>query len=168
MGEIYIRPASPSTLDAIERLEASPGGPHLKLYRAVIEQDIRMLSEREDETEAEDDVSEDVDPREKIDIGKHPIEYYIYEVWARKYKGLVRYWIFSARYSMEDGDAERWYNEEATRAEAIAHVAEASNYEDAEDFKEADSPLDWSSKAPGEEIAFPSEAEILEYLDENE
>jgi len=107
MKETYIRPTSPTTFSAIERVGAAPDGPHLKIFRAVIEQDIRLLSKAEDETEAkaeaerdnneaEEDENEDADPRKCVDIGQHPIEYYIYEVCAQKYKRSVRYWIFFA------------------------------------------------------------------------
>lgn len=212
MQQIYIRSPSPSDLNAIERLEASPGDPHLRIYRAVIKQDIRKLSEHEDEIEdadngrEEDDDGEgaeadkedeqecddgddkeeddeedneeeneekydedddDVDPREKIDIGKHPIEYYVYEVLVQKHGDSISYFIFSAKYSMEDGDAEHWCNDVATREEAIAHVVEALSYEDAESPEE-ESELDWTSKAAGEEIPFPSEDELIDYWDENE
>lgn len=153
-----IRPASPSTLHAIERLDADPDSPHLRIYRAVIKQDIRKLSPLEDETEdCEDKEDDGTDPREKIGIGKHPIEYYVYEVLAQKHEGSVRYFIFSAEYSMEDGDSKRWCEEEATRAEAIEHVAEASSWEDAEEMVE-----------DPEGFKFPTEDEILGWLDEDE
>ena len=64
MQEIYIRSPSPSDLNAIERLEASPGDPHLRIYRAVIKQDIRELSEHEDEIEDADNGREQDDEGE--------------------------------------------------------------------------------------------------------
>jgi hypothetical protein len=82
--------------------------------------------EDKDEDEDEDDNGEDIDedndgddgidPRNKIDIGRHPIEFRIYEVWAQKDRGSVKYWIYSADYIMEDGDSKPDCNEEATRA----------------------------------------------------
>lgn len=54
-----IRPASPSTLHAIERLDLNPDSPHLRIHRAVIKQDIRKLSPFEDETEVCEDKEDD-------------------------------------------------------------------------------------------------------------
>jgi hypothetical protein len=190
MKETYIRPTSPTTFRAIERVGAAPDGPHLKIFRAVIEQDIRLLSKAEDEieaeaeadeeaeeekeaeedeteaekdkNEAEEDENEDADPRKCVDIGQHPIEYYIYEVWAHKHKRSVTYWIFSAEWSMEDGDYKRWRDEPVTRDEAIEHVAEAFGYEDKDDIDVEPGAFDWSSEA-----AFPADSDILEYLVEN-
>jgi hypothetical protein len=134
----------------------------------------------EDEDEDEDDNGEDIDedndgddgidPRNKIDIGRHPIEFRIYEVWAQKDRGSVKYWIYSADYIMEDGDSKPDCNEEATRAEAIAHVVEANDYEDPEEWQENRIELEWLSKgADGERnVDFPQEDDILEYWDENE
>ena len=59
---------------------------------------------------------EDGEEEEEVDIGMHPIEFYIYEVWAQKHKKSVFYWIYSVKYSMEDGGVERWCDEQANRA----------------------------------------------------
>jgi hypothetical protein len=169
MEEETYQPASPSTRDAIDRLSADMEGPHLRLYRAVIEEDIRLQKKlgEESENESEDD---GINPRKKIDLGRHLIEFHIYEVWAKKDGDTVKYWIFSADYIMDDGSLVSSCNEEATRAEAIAHVVEASSYEEAEDVDVDHVELDWSSKdEDGNKIAdFPEECDILESLEENE
>jgi hypothetical protein len=53
MKKIHHRSPSRSDLYAIERLESSPEGPHLRICRVVIKQDIQKLSNQEDETENE-------------------------------------------------------------------------------------------------------------------
>ena len=181
MEEENYQPVSPSTRDAIDRLSADTEGPHLRLYRAVIEEDIRLQEKLGEESKDEaDDNEEDggdngeeddgIDPRKKIDLGRHPIEFHIYEVWAKKDGDTVKYWIFSADYIMDDGSLVSGCNEEATRAEAIAHVLEASSYEEAEDVDVDLIELNWSSKdEDGNKIAdFPEECDILESLEENE
>jgi hypothetical protein len=40
MEEDYNRPTSPATMNAIEYLSADTDGPHLRLYRAVVKEDI--------------------------------------------------------------------------------------------------------------------------------
>jgi len=73
---------------------------------------------------------------------------------------------------VQDGDSTTFVNEEATRAEAIEHVQEATRYEDeeVEDIKEYRIDLSWSSRdADGNEtIDFPEDDEVLEYLVEEE
>jgi hypothetical protein len=71
---------------------------------------------------------------------------------------------------MEDGDSKPGCNEEATRAEAIAHVVEANSYEDPAGFEESCIELEWLSRgSDGErDVYFPEEHDILEDWDENE
>jgi hypothetical protein len=52
---------------------------------------------------------------------------------------------------MEDGDSKPRCIEEATRAEAIAHVVKANSYEDPKGFEEKCIELEWLSRgADGE------------------
>jgi hypothetical protein len=173
-------------LRAIERLESSPDGPHLRIYRDVIKQDISKLSEPEDEAENGDKNNEqgeeeggeeegegegegegEEEEDDGTDNGMHPIVFYIYEVWAQKHKKSVFYWIYSVKYSMEDGGVERWCDEQANRTEAIAHVVEARSYEKADNIDQK-SDFDWIYKAADEEIGFPTEDDILNYMRVNE
>lgn len=73
MKETYIRPTSPTTFSAIERVGAAPDGPHLKIFRAVVEQDIRLLSKGDDEAEAEAEEEEE-DEEEDEEDGKEAKE----------------------------------------------------------------------------------------------
>lgn len=191
MEEDPFRRTSPTTTDAIKRLSADLEGPYARLYRAMIEEDIRLRSKEDDDGDGEDegddeadnpdrdegededeDREEDIDPRKRIELGRDPIEYHIYEVCAQRDGDLVRYWIYSADYIVEDGDSANIVNEEATRAEAIAHVQEACSYEDknVEDMKEDRISLSWNSRdANGDKtIDFPEDDEVLEYLLEEE
>jgi hypothetical protein len=77
--------ACPITKAALENLSSDSEGPRTRLYRAVIGEDIRFRPDDEakddgDEDEEdkdkdgdENDEEEDVDPRSKIDLGRHPM-----------------------------------------------------------------------------------------------
>jgi hypothetical protein len=90
-------------MHTIERLGASTDGHHVRVYRAVIKEDIRFARKSEDEVENDEDNDEDfndedvdddddgMDSRKKIDIDRHPIEFHIYEVWARKHGTSIKY-----------------------------------------------------------------------------
>jgi hypothetical protein len=188
--------ASPITKAALENLLSDMEGPRIRLYRAVIGEDIRFRPDDEvkddgDEDEADEDTDGnedeagdedendnfgddyedgDVDPRSKIDLGRHPMEYHVYEVWAEKHDGTLSYWIYSADYIVEDGDSTNTADGEATRAEAIQYVEEALSYEHAEEFDEDRADLDWSSKdADGNKtVDFPEDDVILGYWEDNE
>jgi hypothetical protein len=112
----------------------------------------------------------DVDPRSKIDLGRHPMEYHVYEVWAEKHGGAPSYWIYSADYIVEDGASTNTADGEATGAEAIQHVEEALSYEHAEEFDENRVDLDWNSKdADGNKtVDLPEDDKILGYSADNE
>lgn len=175
---------SPTTTNDIKRLSADPSDRHIRLYRAVIKEDIRLRhvdkGDDEDEEDNEDgndednnedgDEDDDVDPRLRIDLDRDPIEYHIYEVWAQKHRKSVKYWIYSADYVVEGGAIVYGVEGEATRAEAIEHVEEACSYEDAEDMNEDRGGFDWASKdAEGNKtVDFPEDDKVLSYLLENE
>jgi hypothetical protein len=95
--------ASPTTKAALKNLSSDVEGPRIRLYRAVFGEDIRFRPDDEakndgDEDEADKDKDgdededgdegendnfgddyedEDVDPRSKIDLGRHPMEYHV-------------------------------------------------------------------------------------------
>jgi hypothetical protein len=180
--------ASPITKAALENLLSDMEGPRIRLYRAVIGEDIRFRPDDEvkddgDEDEADEDTdgNEDEagdedendnfgDDYEDGDVDRHPMEYHVYEVWAEKHDGTLSYWIYSADYIVEDGDSTNTADGEATRAEAIQYVEEALSYEHAEEFDEDRVDLDWSSKdADGNKtVDFPEDDVILGYWEDNE
>jgi hypothetical protein len=131
---------------------------------------MEMRTKKKTTTSGDEDEEEDVDPRSKIDLGRHPMEYHVYEVWVEKHGGVLSYWIYSADYIVEDGASTNTAHGEATRAEAIQHVEEASSYEHASEFDEDRVDLDWNSKdADGNKtVYFPEDDVILGYWEDNE
>jgi hypothetical protein len=131
---------------------------------------MEMRTKKKTTTSGDEDEEEDVDPRSKIDLGRHLMEYHVYEVWVEKHGGVLSYWIYSADYIVEDGASTNTAHGEATRAEAIQHVEEASSYEHASEFDEDRVDLDWNSKdADGNKtVYFPEDDVILGYWEDNE
>jgi hypothetical protein len=188
--------ASPITKAALDNLSSDMEGSRIRLYRAVIGEDIRFRlddeaedgeiedeedkdndgDEDEDGDEGEndnfgdDDEDDDVDHRSNIDLGRHPMVYHVYEVWAEKHGGALSYWIYGTDYIVEDGASTNTADGEATRAEAIQHVEEALSYDHAEEFDEDRADLDWDSKdADGNKtVDFPEDDVILGYWEDNE